>query len=168
VSQAAEGRADWPYLQNGAVTLFWRRARLNEAMRALDGLGYRLVEADCETVHGFCLALGTGLDWVGQFGYQPWNGNLDALNDGLRGDIFSPTGGLAICLTGFHQLVAADRDFALKVLDVMEGGARDRLVEGKRLAVLVQTDDARFETPSLGGRPATWNEAEWLNASRRP
>lgn len=167
MSSAWTAWPDWPYIRDGAITLFWRAEKYEEAMRVLEQAHYRLVRVDCDTVQGFCIALGTGLDWQGQFGYQPWSGNLNALAEGLADPPFSRKGRLAVCLTGFHRLARADQSFALGVLDVLAAGARDRLAEGRRLVVLVQTDDARFQTAALGGRSANWNAAEWPDSARQ-
>jgi hypothetical protein len=102
----------------------------------------------------------------GQFGYGPWNGNLNALNDGFRGYPFADAGRSALVLEGFHGLVAMDGDFAHQVLDIIERQARNHLLLGKILICLVQTDDNRYNCAAIGCRSANWNPREWLNADR--
>ncbi|KQW71387.1 hypothetical protein ASE17_00330 [Phenylobacterium sp. Root77] len=159
-------RADWELLAHGAVTLFWRKRLFDDAKEALRALDYRLVEVLCTTSDQFTADVGFGLNWLGQFGYEPWTGNLDALNDGLRDPPFGPTGCLALCLEGFHQLIAENPTLANGVLDVIEYQSRNQLLIGRRLLALVQTNDGSFHAAALGARGATWNQAEWLNSSR--
>jgi hypothetical protein len=159
-------RADWELLAGGAVTLFWRKTLFDAAKAAIRSLDYRLVEVVCTTSDQFTADLGSGLNWRGQFGYEPWTGNLNALNDGLRDPPFGPTGCLALCLEGFHQLVAENASLANGVLEVIEYQSRDQLLLGRRLIALVQTNDGSFSATGLGARGATWNQAEWLNSSR--
>src|SRR6202041_350727 len=101
--------------------------------------------------------LGSGLHWMAQFGYEPWTGNLNALNDGLHNPPFEPANCLALCFEGFHRINAEDRQFANGVLDVIEHQSRNQLLLGRRLLALVQTDDGSFSTQSLGERRALWN-----------
>lgn len=166
VSDEDFSRADWELIAEGAVTLFWQKERFYEAKASLRSLNYTVVELACTTVEKFTFELSSGLDWIGQFGYEPWTGSLDALNDGLRDPPFGPSGCLALCFERFDLLIAQDAPLANGVLDVVEYQSRDQLLKGRRLLALVQTDDGSFSTPALGGRAAWWNQAEWLNSSR--
>ncbi|HEY6814018.1 MAG TPA: barstar family protein [Croceibacterium sp.] len=166
-SEADFQRADWPLLQNGAVNLFWKPAVLAEARQALASLGYEIAEVSCGArVPSFELQMSRALKWQDQFGYECWTGNLNALNDGLGYFPFGPSGRCALVLTGFHHLVAADRERAHTILDIIESCARDHLLAAKLLIALVQTDDARYACEDIGGRQANWNGREWLLADR--
>ena len=110
--------------------------------------------------------MSSALKWQEQFGYEPWTGNLNALNDGMRYYPFGPSGRSALVLTGFHHLVAADCERAHIILDIIETAARDHLLEAKLLIALVQTDDPRYSCSDIGGRNARWNSREWLDANR--
>jgi hypothetical protein len=160
-------RADWILLQNGAVSLFWSPTFLAAAKADLRQLGYEIAEVACN--HGlqsFHTQLSEVLRWEEQFGYGPWRGNLDALNDGFGGYPLAGAGRSALVLEGFHGLVAMDGDFAHKVLDIIESAARDYLLLGKVLICLVQTDDNRYNCAPIGCRRANWNPREWLDANR--
>ncbi|WP_162245690.1 barstar family protein [Brevundimonas sp. Root1279] len=166
-SEADFERADWPLLQNGAVNLFWKPEILADARGELAGLDYEISEVSCGAeVPSFEVQLSNALKWQEQFGYEPWTGNLDALNDGLRYYPFGPSGRSALVLTGFHHLVAADSERAHVILDIIETAARDHLLNAKLLIALVQTDDPGYSCPDIGGRNASWNGREWLNANR--
>jgi len=111
--------------------------------------------------------LSEGLRWHDQFGYAPWTGNLDALNDSLRDQpAFSPCGCLAICIEDFDKLVSVDREFAWKLLDILEYQSRDNLLLGRKLVALIQTNDNRYEADNIGARHAQWNRHERLWSSR--
>jgi hypothetical protein len=153
-------------LAAGAVSLFWRPALFETAKAALRALDYELIEITCSGVEAFKQALSDGLRWQDQFGYEPWTGNLNALNDGLRYPPVGEDAGLAICLRGFDAIAAEDPVFAHAVLDVIEYNSRHHLLHGRRLLALVQTRDAGFRADGLGARNAWWNEAEWLDANR--
>ena len=158
-------RADWVFLQNGAVTLFWDPAVLGTAKEDLRQLGYEISEVTCNNdKQSFQAQLSEVLHWEEQFGYGPWRGNLNALNDGFREYPF--TSRSALILESFHRLVATDSDFAHAVLDIIERQARNSLLLGKALICLVQTDDNRYDCAPIGCRSATWNRREWLHRDR--
>lgn len=160
-------RADYALLQNGAVNLFWDRTVLDDARQALARLGYDEAVITCDAgwsgVHGQFTSV---LEWHHQFGYAPWTGNLNAFHDALRGYPFGPSRRCALVLSAFHALVREDRLASEAVLDMLEYHARNHLLWGKVLVVLVQTDDRLFEGPMVGGRQAGWNRREWLASSR--
>ena len=160
-------RADWPLLQNGAVNLFWKQELFEEARRALEGLDYEILAIDCRSGwHAFQHQISAMLKWREQFGYAPWNGNLDAFNDGLRDFPFGPPKQSALALEGFHVLVEEARDRADAVLDMLEYAARDHLLWSNALVVLVQTDDPRYKCAPVGARRANWNRRECLDSNR--
>ncbi|MDH7975855.1 hypothetical protein QH494_27060 [Sphingomonas sp. AR_OL41] len=166
-SEADLDRADWPLLRDGAVNLFWNPEILVEARRALSAIGYDVAEISCERGwESFAQQLSPLLNWEAQFGYAPWTGNLNALNEGLREYPFGPSRRSALILSGFHTLVGADKTASHGVLDLLESHARDHLLFGNTLIVLVQTKDNRFECPDIGGRRASWNHKEWFNKNR--
>lgn len=162
-----EDRADWPFLRHGATTLFWRKHLFESAKADLLSLDYNVVAIKCATIDQFTADFGDALGWEKQFGYSPWTGNLDALNDGLRHMEFPPSLAVAFAFESYHLIAAQDALFANAVLDVIEHQARDHLVAGERMVALVRTDDASFTAHNLGTRGATWNAAEWMDANRR-
>lgn len=160
-------RADWTLLRNGVVSLFWNMDVLDEAERALSELGYDIARIFCAKGWGsFERQLSDALLWEEQFGYAPWNGNLDALNDGMRGYPFGPSKRAALVLTGFNTLVDRDAQVSHIILDILESNARDFLLFGMTLITLVQTDDSRFDCPEIGGRRPRWNNREWTARDR--
>jgi hypothetical protein len=160
-------RADWRLLQEGAVSLFWKPQVLDATKDDLKQLGYEILDIECgHGVEHFRAQVSLALRWEEQFGYSPWTGNLDALNDALREYPAPASGRSALALLGFHALAAVDGDFAFRTLDLIECAARRRLLLGDLLVCLVQTNDNRFTCPPLGGRAPSWNPREWLNSDR--
>jgi hypothetical protein len=158
---------DWQFLADGAVNLFWRKEIFNEAKDALRRIGYLLIEIEYRTLEEFCNELGAALKWREQFGYEPWTGNLDALNDGLRTPPFPLSRQMAICIERFHRFVDQQAPMAHGLLDVIEYQARNQLLVGNKLLALVQMDNSAFESEKLGARHANWNDAEWMLDRRR-
>lgn len=160
-------RADLELMQHSAVNLFWQPSVLQEAQQELAALSYGVATINClEGWESFRAQMSSLLKWDEQFGYAQWTGNLDALNDGLRGYPFPPSNRAALALIGFHSLVRGDKRASHVVLDLLERHSRNFLLFAKRLIVLVQTDDNRFDAPQVGGRQPQWNGQEWLNSNR--
>jgi hypothetical protein len=160
-SDADFQRADWPLLQNGAVNLFHRQEHLRDAEMALQALGYEIAKISCrDGPDAFRHQFSSLLRWEQQFGYGPWTGNLDALNDGLSGYPFGSTSRAALMVDGFHEIASADPGRAYAILDMIEGAARDHLLWGKTLIALIQTDDPEFQCAGIGGRGTNWNRKE--------
>ena len=160
-------RPDWPLLQNGATTLFFNPQLVADAKHALTALEYQIADVYCASAdHSFEQQVSDILQWEDQFGYEPWSGRLDALNDALRDLPFGPSDRRAIVFNGFDRIVARDPAFAHAVLDIFEGAARDHLLWSKLLIILVQTNDPGYSCPPVGCRSVTWNRREWMNSDR--
>lgn len=160
-------RADWPLLQDGAVSLFWRPEVLDDTRRALDALGYEV--SDISGVSGwphFIEKLSSVLRWQEQFGYAPWTGNLNALNDAMGGYPFGAANQSALIIRDFDILVGEDAEGSQGLLDVLESAARDHLLWGRTLVILIHTNDNRYYSGPIGDRPARWHPREWLNRDR--
>ncbi|QMW24324.1 hypothetical protein [Sandaracinobacteroides saxicola] len=166
-SEADFIRADWPLLCGGAINLFWSPVVLARAQQALVALGYEVAEVSCGSQPpSFEVQISRALKWLEQFGYEPWSGNLNALNDALQHYPFGPSRRAALVFTGFHHLVGSDPNLARVILDIIECSARDHLLESKLLIALVQTDDPHFSCSDIGCRAAKWNDAELINTNR--
>ncbi|WP_337185549.1 hypothetical protein [Phenylobacterium sp.] len=165
----ALARADWPFLKDGPVTLFWRPALFDAAKADLRALGYLLPEITCRSEEQFILALSEALGWKALFGYEPWTGNLNALDDAFWSWGFGEARDVALCLGDFHVLAREGRgEFAGCLLDIIARAHRRYLLRGRRLLALVQTNDATYSCDGLGATDAHWNDREWLNVRRGP
>lgn len=158
------GRLDWQLLQNGPVTLYLRRAVLDPDVAWLGEHAYTVVEFDCfawaddEDMHE---ALAETLSFPAYYGK-----NLDALNDCLT-DLHVPAeSGLVLVFLRFDAFASRQRKVAQALLDILANGARRSLLFGRRLLVLVQSDDPRIAFEPVGATAAGWNRKEWLDKSR--
>jgi hypothetical protein len=158
-------RLDWKLMQNGAVTLYFQTAILEEDLVWLREHGYQIESIDCRDLAEFQHQMSRVLGFKEQFGYDEWTGNLDALNDAFCLEI-DPEGGLVLCFRRYDLLKAASPDLAQGVLDIIESNSRNQLLFGRRLLALVQSDDPRIHFGPLGTRAAGWNRREWLNKNR--
>jgi hypothetical protein len=157
---------------NSFVTLFWRIEVLDETVRWLLDHDYEVVRldaapwaAEADLHRDFAAAL----DFPAYYG-----GNLDALNDCLRGVATYANGtsatstGLVLVLTGYDAFAARVPRVAQEVLDIFARQARHAMLIGHRMLCLVRSDDPDIEFEPVGAAPVLWNPAEWLTANRRP
>ena len=82
-------------------------------------------------------------------------------------------GGLVLVLNHYDQFVKSvgagtsrGQGVAEAMLDVFARAIRYHMLFGKRLIILVQSDDPRIHFDGLGGVSAMWNSREWLNKNR--
>lgn len=159
-------RADWPLLQNRAVNLFWNMEIYKGAIVSLEELGYRTIKLRFENAAKFTNDVSEALKWKQQFGYEPLDGDLNALNDGLRGQPFYSADDSAICIENFNLFAKQNKHDSSAFLNILERTSRNYLLFGKRLIALIQTTDPRYRCDNIGGTYADWNEAEWFNWNR--
>jgi hypothetical protein len=160
VSSTDFERADWPLLKNGSINLFISESILEEAKNQLRALEYEVADVSYDSVEGFRLAMTNILQWQDQFGYSPWNGNLDALVDAFVSFPFPPSKAAAICVTNYDKLNRDDAGLARVFLDIIEYQSRNYLLRGCRLIALIQTNDPSLFIENLGARSTHWNQKE--------
>src|SRR5262245_13543016 len=105
-------RSDWPLLQNGAITLYWRIELFEAAINSLNKLSYRVLRLRFNEPQKFMVDISEALKWRQQFGYEPWTGNLDALNDAFRYEPFDSADDSAFCIENFQAAVEHDSKWA--------------------------------------------------------
>lgn len=157
-------RLDWELLQNGAVTLYFRPQVLAADVDWLKDHEYLIDTFDCSRwldegeMHE---ALTHQLSFPDYYGR-----NLHALNDCI-GDLEIPDeGGRVLVFNKYDSFAARVPHVAWAVLDIMETNSRHLLLFGKRLIILVQSDDQGITFEPVGGHAVMWNSKEWLNQSR--
>lgn len=158
-----EERRDLALLQGGAVILYHAPAALSADTGWLRAHGYRIAPCECarwpeRSAAGLASALG------GRLGGEAIN--LDALADLLRTLALPVEGGLALVLHSYDSFARRDRTRAQALLDVLAEGSRFQLVYGRRLLILVQSNDPRIRFEPVGATPVDWNEAEWMDEAR--
>jgi hypothetical protein len=154
------------FLGYGAITKFFRRELFQAAVAKLTEGGYRVHVVDCSNEEAFRDRMTTVLRFEENFGYAPWTGNLDALNDAFRYVDYESVAGVVFAFEHFDRLHREDAYRAHAVLDILECASRDALLAGWDLVGLLQSDDPRLEIAPCGARTPTWNQAEWLNTNR--
>lgn len=158
----------YPLVMNGFVTKFWDENVLARTLSWLDAHGYQLVDLDAsesrditELIDRFAVEL----RFPEYFGH-----NLDALNDCLRdvaaGDYGVKTDAAGLVLVLRHFDVLSSQGAAVHVLDIIADRCRGAALIGRRMMCLLQSDDAQFDLPPLGGRRPEWNTEERLNGAR--
>ena len=169
---ANDQRRDWAILRDGGVALYWRPEALKADLNWLELNDYEIVEFDAgswsseEQMHD---ALRSRLSFPYYYGK-----NLDALNDCMGSDLAVPEhGGLALVFNHYDQFANVDtgsdsnrKGLAEVVLHILARAVRYHLLFGRRLLILVQSDDPQIRFTDLAGVSANWNPREWLNKSR--
>lgn len=163
---------DYRLMANSFVTLFWRTDGLERTAESLVAMSYDVVRVNAtpwlseEDLHRDIAA---ALHFPDHYGK-----NLDALNDCLSDVAVQEYGtspeatGLAVVITGYDKFAAVEPRTAHTVLDIFAGQARSAALFGHRMMCLVQSDDPGISFAPVGATPVMWNDAEWLDSSRRP
>lgn len=100
--------------------------------------------------------------------------NLDALDECMCEDVVVPDeGGLVLILRHYDQFSKAlqidrgdARGFVEIVLHVFARAVRYHMLFGRRLMIVVQSDDPRIRFENLAPVAADWNPHEWLAQNR--
>ena len=102
-----------------------------------------------------------------------WGHNLDAFNDCMRDVVaqdygWAPTStGLALVFVGYDAFAVRRPRTAHLVLDIVADHSRQAALYGRRLICLVQSDDPEIRFEPVGATGVRWNDAEWLDSTRR-
>jgi RNAse (barnase) inhibitor barstar len=165
-------RLDWTVLRDGGVSLYWRSEILADDLQWFGSNGYRIVSfetADWLTEEQMHDSLKADLSFPEYYGK-----NLNALDECMWDDLVVPdAGGLVLVLNHYDQFAKADLDAGSSgkktadvVLDIFAGAIRYHMLFGRRLIILLHSDDPWIRFDGLGGTSARWNRREWLNKNR--
>jgi RNAse (barnase) inhibitor barstar len=163
---------DWVILRDGGIALYWRVEFLQEDLKWLESRGYQIHSfdaADWKTEEAMHESLQVALVFPEYYG-RNWN----ALNECLQDDlVVTEAGGLGIVFTHFDSFAklsrgpaGTDYEGGQIALHTLARAIRYHSLLGRRLVVLVQSDDPRIELSRLGAVHAVWNWREWLNKNR--
>ena len=153
---------DWAILQNGPVALFHNPAVLDDAVTWLARRGYTAAVADCGTnpsKQGVLDAITVALGF-------PEGATLWGLTDYLWQLEVPEHGGFALVLLHYDRVLAADWEVGEPVLDFLAASAWPKMLLGRRLAFLVQSDDPNLYIRAVGGWVPKWNPREWSDKDR--
>ena len=166
-------RLDFQLMRDGPVTLFWRQTYFDDALAWLRGAGYNVAEIDVpegqdEGVVGveFAKALGFPMPWP--------NLNFHVLTRGLQEwkkrayEAEATLAGTVVALRHYDRFATRDIDKANAVLQVLASDSWRDVVVGRRMMVVVQTDDPDFAADRPLGPKAKWNPGEWPEIARHP
>jgi len=155
---------EWALFQNGWVTMYWKTNVLESDCAWLRDHGYHIQQFATEhwsSASDALRSLGVGLAFPDYYGQ-----NLDAFSDCLS-DIEIPIhSGTAIVLLRYDCFAAVDPVTSHAILDILSRRARGHMLFGRRLAILVQTDDPKLSFGPLAPTHAGWNRREWPNKNR--
>lgn len=157
-------RLDFRLLQDGPVAMYFRAGVLEADTSWLAAHGYRIDPLDCR---GWTTEAAAHATLVSALEFPDYYGrNLDAFNDCLSELHVPDEAGRVLVLTRYDVPAAAIPRFAAVLLDIVASQARRKLLFGRRLLALVQTDDPRLAFESVRACPVSWNPREWLNTAR--
>ncbi|HVP60757.1 MAG TPA: barstar family protein [Myxococcaceae bacterium] len=157
-------RLDYELLRDGPVTKYFRPEVLERDLHWLRERGYVISSFDAT-------GWASGADPLREIARelqfpQHFAGNLDALHECLSELSIPDDSGRAIVIRRFEALYGQDPGFAWNLLDVFAAESRNHLLRGRRLMVLVQTDDPRLSIRAVGECPVGWNLREWTDKAR--
>jgi RNAse (barnase) inhibitor barstar len=172
VNEVTDQQLDWTILRDGGVALYCRPEVLATDLKWLETNAYRIVEFDAagwdseEEMHDSFKSRLSFPDYYGN--------NLDALNECMWDDLVVPdTGGLVLVFQHYDHFAKAiqnntadGRRFADIVLHVLARAIRYHMLFGRRLIIIVQSDDPRIAIENLAPVYADWNPREWLAKKR--
>lgn len=175
LNQVDDQQLDWVILRDGGIALYWRPEMLAADLEWFEANKYVVHSFDAggwssdEPMHE---ALKRALNFPEWYGKNP-----NALHDCIENDLVIPdSGGLVLVFHHYDQFVRATH-FAPQTGDTWESDAEVTLhilarairyhsLLGRRLLVLLQSDDPQLGFGHLGGITAIWNWREWLNKNR--
>lgn len=162
---------DFRLMVNGPVTAFWRDAVLEDALQWLYKHSYRVVSLDAQSWRdetGMHADLAEGLTFPAHYG-RNWSALNDCLGDVAEGEYgwSSSDAGLVLVLRRFDHFQRRDPESAHALLNAFARQSRVGALLGHRLMCLVKSDDATITVPPVGATPVAWNDAEWMDSSRR-
>jgi RNAse (barnase) inhibitor barstar len=163
---------DWAILRDGGISLYWRSKFLADDLSWFEQNGYQVVLFDTagwaseETMHE---SLQDALSFPDYYGR-----NLNALDECICDDLVVPdAGGLVLVLRGYDRFAeavqASGSDGSRRaevVLDIFARAVRYHMLQGRRLLILVQSDDPKLQFGRVGGLAPRWNQREWFTKDR--
>lgn len=153
-------RLDWEILQNGWASLYWKPEVLGKDLAWFRKEKFEVIIFDCsswgqtEKIHK---DLKKQLHFPDHYGE-----NINALDDCLS-DLQLNDNGLVIVFEQFHLV---NKDYAYPLLNTFADNARKQILFGKKLIMLIQVDDPKYQLEPIGTCPVLWNHSEWLNKDR--
>jgi hypothetical protein len=158
---------DWELLQNGPITLYYRREILEDDLSWLRDHDYQIDLLDCKDWWWIGDVLDAILPKLALPNSGPgWGGSIDDLFDDLLDLAIPENSGRVLVFYQYDQFMTQAPEIAGEVLDIIAYSARYYLLFGLRLMILVQSNDPKLSFKKVGGCPVSWNNRERLNKDR--
>ena len=154
---------EWRLLQPGPVTMYVRPEYLEEDVAELSAKGYRIHRLRCSQWKS---ASAMWQKLREELGLEHTPSNYDALDDLLEDMDVPDVGGTVIVLDNYQAYQALGHRPDV-LLDVLARASRQWLLFGRRLIVLLRTDNPDFVPPVVGATTPEWNGREWFTAARK-
>lgn len=141
-------RLDWQLLRDGPITMFRTCAVLNSQLDWLRRHAYAVTDLDCtgwECSADFHTAIAAALDFPTHYGK-----NLDAFSDCLSYINIPEEGGKVLVLRRIDHFAATSPKLAQAVLDICADKSRFHLLLGRRLVILLQSDNPALSFSPVG------------------
>ncbi|HTJ51753.1 MAG TPA: barstar family protein [Cyclobacteriaceae bacterium] len=154
---------DLGILAKGGISLYFNMGVLDYDLKLLSEKRYNLIEFDGTFITS---AIELHFDLQQKLKFPGYYGrNFDALVDCLR-DFKADENGTALI---FRKLNALNLKSLVHLLDIFSNCSRSELVYGRKLIVLIQVDNKKFNIPEPIGSInfRLWNDKEWFESDRR-
>lgn len=157
-------RLDYELLRHGGLTLYYNEILLQNDLDWLQAEQYQIHQFSCDrwdSEDDFHKDVSRQLDFPGYYGE-----NLDAFRDCMAYVEIPDQGGMVLVFRKVNTLSAPMDDTMWRILDILACTMYDDLLFGRRLIVLLQSDDPEIEIAPVGARGVYWNCKEWLCSDR--
>lgn len=158
------GRVDLTLIRMSPVALFWKLDVLEQTLRWLEEYHYRVYRIDC-SLSADIDSLTRHIREQIQLEEGPILG-LDGFNSDMCDLPIHYDGGVAIVLLHFDHVAELDRAASQDILDILAKVARIKMLYGKVLLPIVQSDDPAIRFDPVGGLKPQWNQQEWFEYKR--
>ena len=153
-------RLYWLTLRDGWISLYWKTEVLEKDLEWFKKENYAIAQFDCTT-------------WISEkemhkqlkmrFNFPDYYGeNFDALNDCLSYIDIINTG----LIVTFRHLDNCNFKLIHTLLDVFADNARRQMLYGKRLIILIQVSNRKFQINNVGANNVILNHTEWLESTK--
>ncbi len=157
-----EGK-DIEILKNGPICKYFKTAVLDEDLIWFQNNKFEIIDINLSnwTKKNFHKKLKDSLNFPNYYGE-----NLDAFNDCLSDMLDNRFNGLILVFRNFDNFYIEDNSNSEAILDIISKESRNWLLFGKKLIVLLQSNDSNIDFSELGGVSPHWNTSERLNSDR--
>ena len=155
---------DIEILKDGPIRKYFKNRVLDEDLSWFNNNNFEIIEMNCRNWNNKNAhkKLKDALNFPDYYGE-----NLNAFADCLTDIYNNRYRGLVLVFRRYDDFVEESRVFAEGILDAIAKESRVGLVLGRKLIVLIQSNDPYLDFPELGGTSPSWNETEWLNENRK-